>query len=147
MALSPYLAPKYTHFSIDLIETAGLQEDGRFYKMDLVENVSRTETEGGYVLTRPKHHRSRPVINFKTGFTDIASENRAKIDLLYVDHGMHSVFVWNNPWDDGSLTNYQPLGILNAGDYFVRFSTPPRYVIKLYGPTVRWDVELSMTTV
>lgn len=77
--------------------TAGVKEDSRFFAELPEDPAVRSETEGGYIITRPRHTRT-PRKTFDTGFTSISQASKAAIDAFYATkRGGSQSFTWTNP--------------------------------------------------
>lgn len=86
----------------------------------------RSEMEGGYVLTRPRHTRN-PRRTWKTGFTDLSNTDKETFEAFYNTNGTHTAFSYDLP--------------VLATTVNVRFRSPPRYSYKGYGANLRWDID------
>lgn len=87
------------------------------------------ETEGGWVLTRPRYTRPTPIL-YSLGFTDISDTDKQIIQQLYSDTHGGSLIIsdWEHP-TSGVLVN-------------VRFKqgSIPQYTYRGRGGNHRWDV-------
>lgn len=85
----------------------------------------RSEMEGGYVLTRPRHTRT-PRRTWKTGFTDLSNSDKATLESFINDVGTFKAFDYNLPVA-GTLVN-------------VRLKEIPKYEYHGFGTNLRWDI-------
>lgn len=86
----------------------------------------RSEMEGGYVLTRPRHTRT-PRRTWKTGFTDLNNTDKGTFETFFNTHGTHKAFNYTLPVI-GTVVN-------------VRFRQAPRYEYKGFGTNLRWNID------
>lgn len=106
------------------------QQDAKYYEFDLEDVAMKTEMEGGYVVSRPKHTR-KPRRTFTSGLTCILDADRAALEDFYeLVKGGSVVFDWTDPID--------------AKVYQVRFAE--KLKIKYTGVSTahRWDVTFVM---
>lgn len=87
------------------------------------------DTEGGWVLTRPRFTR-RPPVTYTLGFTDLSDTEKGQIQQLYEDArgGSEIITGWVHPVSGASLS--------------VRFKqgAVPQYKYHGFGGSYRWDV-------
>lgn len=112
--------------------TITARQDQKFYTEDAEDTGMKSETDGGYEITRPRHTR-RPRRIFTTGFTDISNADKTAIQNFYNEVGTYNLFTWINPVTNTGIT--------------VRFSKPVKFKYanahKLTAGAVshRWDSE------
>lgn len=113
---------------------AGVKEDSKHFKVTLEDKSLNSETDGGYVYSRPRHNRP-PRRTFKTGFTDISEFDKLQIQSFAETHGMYLIFSYQVP-DTGETVN-------------VRFSESlPNFQYKGFGGNHRYDVtDIQLTEV
>jgi phage-related protein len=105
--------------------TFGNKEDSSKFGLDL-ENVGiRSEMEGGYVLTRPRHTR-RPRRTWSTGFTDLSEAQKTTFETFFNEHGTFKVFTYTVKTSNEVVQ--------------VRFASVPSFDYKGYGTNYRWDI-------
>lgn len=92
----------------------------------------KSQMEGGYVLTRPRHTRT-PRRTWTTGFTDLSNTDKATIEAFVNTHGTHLAFDYTIPVED-ILVN-------------VRFKEIPKYDYKGFGENLRWNIEMALEEV
>ena len=92
----------------------------------------RSEMEGGYVLTRPRHTRS-PRRTWTTGFTDLNNADKATFEAFFAAHGTYKAFDYTLPVE-GLLIN-------------VRFAEVPKYDYQGFGDNLRWNIECKIEEV
>ena len=85
----------------------------------------RSEMEGGYVLTRPRHTR-RPRRTYKTGFTDLSNAEKIQFEDFIAEFGTYKAFNYTVPVV-GTVIN-------------VRLREIPKYEYKGAGANLRWDI-------
>lgn len=85
----------------------------------------RSEMEGGYVLTRPRHTRT-PRRTWTTGFTDLSNTDKTTFEDFVKTVGTYEAFDYNLPVV-GTLVN-------------VRLKTIPKYEYAGFGTNMRWNI-------
>lgn len=103
----------------------GGKEDSTKFTLELEDVGVRSEMEGGYVLTRPRHTR-RPRRTWTTGFTDLSDDQKNTFEAFFNTHGTYKVFTYE----------------VNTSNEIVqvRFSSVPAFDYKGFGTNFRWDV-------
>lgn len=101
------------------------KQDSRFYAVQQEDVTVKSEQEGGYVLTRPRHTRT-PRKTFSTGYTDISNADKLTLESFFNTVGGHTEFVWQDPVE---LTNVT-----------VRFGAPMEFKYSGVGGNHRWDI-------
>jgi hypothetical protein len=108
----------------------GTQPDSSKYSIEVEDPAVRTEMEGGYVYTRPRHTR-RPRRTFKIGYTYVVDEVKDGIlDLWDAASGGSVIFSWLNHED----------GIT----YDVRFKAKPTIQYRGRLDNRRWDCSFDV---
>jgi phage-related protein len=103
---------------------AGKQDSAKFGFEQ--ENVGiRSEMEGGYVLTRPRHTRT-PRRTWKTGFTNLSDAEKTTLETFINQQGTYKAFNYTLPVS-GTIVN-------------VRFKDMPKFEYHGMGTNLRWDV-------
>ncbi len=74
-----------------LFPPAIVKEDSSKFKIEFEDKAIRSETEGGYVYTRPRHGRDARR-KFSTGFTDIDAEQKTELVKFLQLHGTYLIF-------------------------------------------------------
>lgn len=105
--------------------TLGNKEDSAKYGIEFENTGMRSEMEGGYVLTRPRHTR-RPRRTWKTGFTDISDTEKQTIEDFYNTYGTHTAFNYTTPVG-GETVN-------------VRFKDVPKFEWAGWPQNPRWNI-------
>lgn len=106
--------------------TLSKKQDSKYFSVTSEDPAMRTEMEGGYVATRPRHTRA-PRQTYTTGFTDISEVDRLALKAFWdARHGGSESFVWTNPVTTVATT--------------VRFSGPLDFKYKGFGGNHRWDI-------
>ena len=73
------------------------RQDSRFYTVEQEDQAIRTEMEGGYVYSRPRHTRL-PRKTYTTGFTSIDDAAKVEIETFYQTvRGGSDAFNWKDP--------------------------------------------------
>lgn len=101
------------------------KQDSAKYGFEQEDVGIRSEMEGGYVLTRPRHTRT-PRRTWKTGWTDLSNAEKLTIEAFVAANGTYKAFDYNLPVE-GTLVN-------------VRFKEVPKYEYKGFGTNLRWDI-------
>ena len=104
------------------------------------EDVSiRTELEGGYVSSRPRHTR-QPRRTFTVGYTEIGDADRYLLNTFYDQmKGGSVIFEWTDP----ETKMFDPDGLT----YQVRFKGPLKWNYKGIGLARLWTVEFEVEQV
>ena len=85
----------------------------------------RSEMDGGYVLTRPRHTRA-PRRTWTTGFSNLSNVEKEIFEVFVNEHGTFKGFDYTVPVT-GSLVN-------------VRLKTIPKYEYLGFGSNARWAI-------
>lgn len=85
----------------------------------------RSEMEGGYVLSRPRHTRN-PRRTWTTGFTDLSNTDKGTFETFVNDHGTYKAFDYTLP----------VVGTIIS----CRFKTIPKYEYAGFGTNMRWNI-------
>lgn len=101
------------------------KEDTSKIKQTQSDDVIRTETDGGYVITRRRHTRA-PRKVFTLGFTDISNADKVLLENFYASNSA-SIFTWTD-WTSGT-------------EFTVRFKEPLKFKYTGRGDNKRWNVE------
>lgn len=86
----------------------------------------RSEMEGGYVLTRPRHTRA-PRRTWSTGFTDLSDADKQTFEAFLNEYGTYKAFSYTLP--------------TTATTVNVRFKQMPKYEYKGFGTNLRWNIK------
>lgn len=105
-------------------------QDAKYYEMELEDPALRTQMEGGYVVTRPKHTR-KPRRTFKSGCTAITTDQRKVLEGFYdAVRGGSAIFDWADPV---------------TGEVFqVRFKEKITFKYTGVGISQLWDVQFTL---
>jgi phage-related protein len=77
--------------------TLSTKEDSRHFKVTQEDTAMRTNMEGGYVVTRPRHTRA-PRKTYTTGFTDISGvDAQTLLDFWDQVRGGSEAFYYTHP--------------------------------------------------
>lgn len=102
------------------------RENTKDVKLEKEDVTVRTEMQGGYVYTRPRHTR-RPRRTFMTGFGSISEAHRAELEAFYdAKRGGSDSFTYTPPY----------LGV----EVIVRFKGPIKFDYVGYGTNYMWNV-------
>jgi len=116
--------------------TLSTGQDSRHYTMTQEDPAIKSEMEGGYVVSRPRHTR-KPRKKFTGGFTEIRDADKALLEAFYdTVRGGSLIFDWTDPQS-----------AMNGGTpkvYQVRFEGELRFTYKGIGPTKLWDVTFTL---
>lgn len=86
----------------------------------------RSEMEGGYVLTRPRHTR-KPRRTWTTGFSAISNADKLTFEQFINDHGTYLAFNYTVPIG-GEIVN-------------CRLKSVPKYKYLGWGDNPHWDID------
>jgi hypothetical protein len=107
--------------------------DSRQYAESQENTALRTELEGGYTATRPKHTRT-PRRYWKVAYQYMNNADKALLDAHWnTQRGGSLAFDWVNPQ--------------NGTTYTVRYKSTIEWVYKGAGPTQRWDCSFELEQV
>lgn len=101
------------------------RQDSEQFGFEQEDTGMRTEMEGGYVLTRPRHLRT-PRRTWKTGFTNLSDWEKGVIETFYNTYGTYKSFTYTLPTTTTVVT--------------VRFKQPMKYDYKGFGKNLRWNI-------
>ena len=106
------------------------KQDSKYYEVELEDPTLRTNMEGGYVVTRPKHTR-KPRRTFKSGCTSITSDQRKALEDFYDSvRGGSVIFDWTDP--------------VTGTVFQVRFKEKISFKYTGMGITQLWDVTFTL---
>jgi hypothetical protein len=105
--------------------TFGDREATDKFGLSLEDVGIRSEMEGGYVLTRPRHTR-RPRRTWTTGFTDLSNAEKETFETFFNNNGTYKVFTYLVKTSNETVQ--------------VRFAGVPTFDYKGYGSNYRWDI-------
>lgn len=105
--------------------TFGNKEDSAKFSLQLEDVGIRSEMEGGYVLTRPRHTR-RPRRTWSTGFVNLSDTEKETFEDFFNDHGTYKVFTYTVRTSSEVVQ--------------VRFASPPDFNYHGFGSNFRWDI-------
>lgn len=102
------------------------RQDSSKYKRSAEDPAIKSETDGGYVVSRPKFTRA-PRKKYTTGFTNLSNTERAELEAFWdTVKGGSNMFDWEDPID-GTLKT-------------VRFTKPLSFEYAGIGGNHRWDI-------
>lgn len=101
------------------------KQDSSKYGFQQEDVGMRSEMEGGYVLTRPRHTRT-PRRTWKTGFTNLSDSDKQTFENFVNSVGTYLAFDYNIPVA-GTLVN-------------VRLQKIPTYEYAGFGTNLRWNI-------
>ncbi len=105
-------------------------QDSSLYEVSHEDPAIRTEMDGGYVISRPRHTRT-PRKTFKTGYTHIDQTDRALIEAFWnTVKGGSVVFDWEDPVSLATLS--------------VRFKEELAFKYVGIGNVHHWDVKMTL---
>jgi hypothetical protein len=123
------------------------QPDRKFWWLQKEDPAIRTDMEGGYVASRPRHNRDPLRRTWTFGYTDIDATDRAALENFWDSQkGGSKVWIWLDfaSWDAAAWAAEQVGG--GAPDkapyrYFVRFAKDYKLAFepKGYGRNFRFD--------
>lgn len=94
------------------------------------DNTVRKETEGGYVVTRPRSTRTNPV-TWSCGYTHITEADRLVLmNFRRTVKDGAVIFTWVNPQD--------------LVTYYVRYTGPLTFQYVGIGTSQKWDCSFSL---
>lgn len=106
--------------------TLNNKEDSKKFGFDTEDVGIRSDMEGGYVLTRPRHTRP-PRRIFKTGFTGINNTDFNSFMAFWNSYGTYKAFTYIVKTSNNELVN-------------VRFQAKPNFQYVGVGATYLWDI-------
>lgn len=106
--------------------TLGNKEDSAKFGFMQEDVGMRSDMEGGYVITRPRHTRT-PRRTWSTGFTNISNTEKTTLESFFNDHGTFKAFDYNVPIG-GELVS-------------VRFKETIKFKFVGWPTNPRWDVD------
>lgn len=110
--------------------TSGAIPDSKQFKESKEDPVLRSQIEGGYVATRPKHTRN-PRKTWSITIRQLTNADKALLDAHWnSQHGGSLIFDWVNPQ--------------NSTTYQVRYKTPQDFSYVGSGNLQRWDCSFSL---
>lgn len=125
--------------------------DRKHYGLSIQNPAVSTESEGGYIITRPRFTR-RPRRTWTFGYTDISMADKSRIEQFYNDMlGGSMMFYWvdrhaleGENWrrqNDPTHPNYKgPAVDASQFTYLVRFTDELSFKEAGIGGNLRWDV-------
>jgi hypothetical protein len=109
---------------------SGSLPDSRQFSQALEDPAMRTEMEGGYVSTRPKHTRT-PRKTWSVAYQMLTDADKTELETFWnTVKGGSVIFDWTNPANDVV--------------YQVRFKEPLNFQYKGIAYTRRWDCSFSV---
>ena len=104
-----------------------LQEniDAAAFREMYIDNAIRSNTEGGYVKTRPRHTRGQ-LKKFQITWTDVSDADKEVIQSFFETVYTYSELEFTHPTE--------------ALDYSVRFEAPPDFKYIGAGTNYRWTI-------
>jgi hypothetical protein len=109
---------------------SGSLPDSKQFGIQLEDPAMRTEMEGGYVITRPKHTRA-PRRTWPIAYQMLTDADRTTLGNFWnTTKGGSLTFDWTNP-ADGAI-------------YTVRFKDPLQFKYVGIGSSKRWDCSFSL---
>lgn len=101
------------------------KEDARKYGLESEDKGIRSDMEGGYVLSRPRHTRN-PRRTFITGFTGLMEADFNTFYAFWVAKGTYLAFTYEVKYNNETVN--------------VRFQAPPRFEYVGVGGTDIWNI-------
>jgi hypothetical protein len=109
---------------------SGSKPDSHQFTQTAEDPAMRTDIEGGYVVSRPKHTRT-PRKNWGIAYQQLTAADKTALDAHWdAAHGGSLIFDWTNPE--------------NSVVYQVRFKDPLTWRYVGIGPTKLWDCSFSL---
>lgn len=102
------------------------KQDSQKFGFEQEDVGIRSDMEGGWVLSRPRHTRS-PRRTWTTGFSGIVQTDKATFEAFVIAHGTHTAFDYTLP----------VLGDIIS----CRFKEVPKYKYVGIGGTLLWDID------
>jgi phage-related protein len=101
------------------------KQDAEHFGFEQEDVGIRSDMEGGYVLTRPRHTRT-PRRSWTTGFTDLSNTDKETFETFVNQHGTYKAFNYTIP---------VAAVVVNC-----RFKQMPKYEYKGFGTNRRWNI-------
>jgi hypothetical protein len=137
-------------------EELSVPADAKFYEVEVENPVIRTEFEGGYVASRPRHNRGRLRRIWTTGYTALTAADKQVIEDFWNEtKGGSLIFTWFNetefeaafyrithdPTHPGYNPNLTRAGMPAGPHYYrVRFADKLRFVRSGFGNNIRYNL-------
>lgn len=74
----------------------GLKEDSKYFGHTKEDKAILSDTDGGYVYSRPRHARN-PRRTFSTGFTNLTQGQLNSLDAFFDVRGCYMIFTYTIP--------------------------------------------------
>lgn len=107
--------------------TLSKKENSAFFSETREDPTVRTKTDGGYMVSRPKHTRA-PRRTISTGFSDLSNTDKETLEDFYDTMSGGA----------GSFTYIHPT---SGVEIYVRFAQPFTVTYAGVGEAQRWDVK------
>jgi phage-related protein len=114
------------------------KEDSAKYGFEVEDVGIRSEMEGGYIITRPRHTRN-PRRTWATGFTDVSNADKLLLEAFFNDHGTFKAFTYTVPVPNISGGAKETV---NA-----RFMGKMEFKYVGYGANARWNIDVKIEEV
>lgn len=75
---------------------AGLKEDSKYFSIVKEDKAIKSESDGGYVYSRPRHARM-PRRTFSTGFTNLSQAQWLALSRFIDTKGCFAIFTYKAP--------------------------------------------------
>ena len=108
-----------------LFPTLSIGQVPKYFGIEYEDNATKSKTEGGYVLSRPKFSR-RPRRTVTTGFEEITQADFDAWESFYRAHGTYKIFTYVLP--------------TTGEEVLVRFAEPPKPKYVGIGGIHRWNI-------
>jgi phage-related protein len=102
------------------------KQDGTKFGFEQEDVGLRSEMEGGFILTRPRHTRT-PRRTWTTGFTGLTQTDKATFEAFVNEHGTFKAFDYTLP--------------VVGGTFSCRFKEIPKYKYQGIGATMLWEID------
>lgn len=106
--------------------------DAASFSEDYIDNAVKSNTEGGYEKTRPRHTRGA-LKRFQLLWTDLSDEDKETIQGFFETVYTYSELEFTHPTE--------------AIDYSVRFENPPSFKYVGHGTSYRWTITATLKEV
>lgn len=109
---------------------SGSKPDSKTFGVSLEDPAMRSETEGGYVITRARHTRA-PRKTWAFGYKMLTNADRLALEnFVTTVRGGSLIFTWLNPQDFVT--------------YNVRFKELPKFGYEGLGTVQRWNCSMTL---
>lgn len=113
-----------------IFPTMEMEQDSKFYNVELEDPAIKSEMDGGYVVSRARHTR-KPRKTYTTGYSEILEPDRKRLeDFWTLVRGGSVIFDWTDPVEKAVCK--------------VRFTQPLKFKYTGVGDLKKWEVSITL---